>query len=351
MFHIRSADWLRHESGRSGPQLHSLFSELFYTVQPSDSNECWLWPLVFSGHSGNKSITLCACMCVCECVWVCASVRCRDICMRPLALLFRFLLFFWVCSPDVVGACRGAQSTVDGFYVIHTKTHRQRWMFTEASGGDVSRADRHVKEVEEGGREDSQTREGGRRWWHGSNRGGQAARHGTAGTWWHGTVAEWVHCRRRCSWWCYTWSNDRDLNRAGCALMRYHHLVSQSSAESFIFASKLAVTASETQTRGGRKNNNRQQRYYTVVLSLKGQFTYIYKNTSSPISSCWIQFQFPSLRFFGISVSGKHYQNHHVQMAEAAIFFFKVYGKIWQNRITVKRCSAAEVLQTTNLVL
>lgn len=40
VFHIRLADWLRHESGRSGPQLHSLFSELFYTVQPSDSNEC-----------------------------------------------------------------------------------------------------------------------------------------------------------------------------------------------------------------------------------------------------------------------------------------------------------------------
>lgn len=38
--HIRPTDWLRRESGRSGPQLHSLFSELFYTVQPSDSNEC-----------------------------------------------------------------------------------------------------------------------------------------------------------------------------------------------------------------------------------------------------------------------------------------------------------------------
>lgn len=29
---------------KAGPQLHSLFSELVRTVQPTDSNECWLWP-------------------------------------------------------------------------------------------------------------------------------------------------------------------------------------------------------------------------------------------------------------------------------------------------------------------
>lgn len=117
VFHIRSADWWRRQSGRSGPQLHSLFSELFYTVQPSDSNECWLWPLV-SGYSGN-------------------CIRYKRVCVRLRA------------SPGgdgrgvldvraVVRASRGAQSTVDGFYAIHTKltdsvecsprqAARQRW--------------------------------------------------------------------------------------------------------------------------------------------------------------------------------------------------------------------------------
>lgn len=48
-----------------------------------------------------------------------------------------------------------------------------------------------------------------------------------------------------------THDQTQELKLSGCALMRYHHLVSQSGAESFIFASKLAVTASETQTKGG----------------------------------------------------------------------------------------------------
>lgn len=70
-----------------------------------------------------------------------------------------------------------------------------------------------------------------------------------------------------------THDQTQELKLSGCALMRYHHLVSQSGAESFIFASKLAVTASETQTKGGGGGDNRQQRYYTVFLTLKGQFT------------------------------------------------------------------------------
>lgn len=106
MLHIRSTDWPRHKSGRSGPQLHSLFSELFYTVQPSDSNECWLWPLVF-WVQWKQSVMLSVC-----------ERLCLRICMLPLALLFTFLgsLLTWTEQ-----ASHGAQSTVDGFYVIHTK--------------------------------------------------------------------------------------------------------------------------------------------------------------------------------------------------------------------------------------
>jgi len=109
------------ESGRSGPQLHSLFSELFYTVQPSDSNECWLWPLVF-GSSVEESFL------------IARSLH------APTCSFSSFLCSF----PTSSEASLRAQSTVDGFYVIHTKTHRQRWMFTEASKRTVtvSRADK-----------------------------------------------------------------------------------------------------------------------------------------------------------------------------------------------------------------
>ena len=34
---------------KSGTQLHSSFSELYHTVKPTDSNECWLWPLQWFG--------------------------------------------------------------------------------------------------------------------------------------------------------------------------------------------------------------------------------------------------------------------------------------------------------------
>lgn len=33
---------------KSGTQLHSSFSELYHTVKPTDSNECWLWPFAVS---------------------------------------------------------------------------------------------------------------------------------------------------------------------------------------------------------------------------------------------------------------------------------------------------------------
>lgn len=38
---------------KSGTQLHSSFSELFHTVKPTDSNECWLWP--FCCRFGRRS--------------------------------------------------------------------------------------------------------------------------------------------------------------------------------------------------------------------------------------------------------------------------------------------------------
>lgn len=125
VFHIRSADWWRRQSGRSGPQLHSLFSELFYTVQPSDSNECWLWPLV-SGYSGN-------------------CIRYKRVCVRLRASPRgdgRGVLDF----RAVVRASRGAQSTVDGFYAIHTKLTDS----VECSPRQAAR--RHWGKVTDGGR-------------------------------------------------------------------------------------------------------------------------------------------------------------------------------------------------------
>lgn len=117
--------------GKTGPQLHSLFSELFHRVQPSDSNECWLWPLELrglwrgwtGGRDGEKK-RLCVWVCVHTCsqrkkgsLWhVCVCThsppsRFSSIVTTPILQLY----------SEVVRAGRGAQSTVDGFYVIHTK--------------------------------------------------------------------------------------------------------------------------------------------------------------------------------------------------------------------------------------
>lgn len=45
VFHIRSTDWWRRQAGRSGPQLHSLFSELSTQSNPATAMnvDCDLW--------------------------------------------------------------------------------------------------------------------------------------------------------------------------------------------------------------------------------------------------------------------------------------------------------------------
>lgn len=137
VLHIRSSDWLRCESGRSGPQLHSLFSELSYRVQPSDSNECWLWPLVF-GYSEHKVALMSMCACGFHlriCMWC------------PLALLFVFFGVFFPLFAQIWRRQSEPRGTVNGrwFMCYSNQTHRQRWMFTEAGGAadlTLSRCDR-----------------------------------------------------------------------------------------------------------------------------------------------------------------------------------------------------------------
>jgi len=106
---------------KSGTQLHSSFSELFHTVKPTDSNECWLWPLL---------LTASFLLVFAEKERGVLSAIFHGVIGHACVQVSAGLLFFFL-RDQVTKAHHRVQSTVDGFFNLE-QTHRQRWMFTGA---------------------------------------------------------------------------------------------------------------------------------------------------------------------------------------------------------------------------
>lgn len=148
-----------------------------------------------------------------------------------------------MCHKDVVGASRGAQSTVDGFNVIHTKltdsvecSPRQagQWLWawvelTEEAGRegawrrrDHSQSDKMGMGIEEEGRGCC------------SNHGGQVARHRDIMTQYSGGMSLQAEdasgdVSHDFMWCVFTLEH----KQTGSALLHYHHLINQRNSRVF----------------------------------------------------------------------------------------------------------------------